>query len=158
MAGCCTVPTPEAPPTCPLCGARGRLVPRRTVEALLRPERRGSMTGARYFFVEGPGCEVVYYAGDGSHWFAKEDLVVRVGSKETEPPIPVCYCFEKTEAMVIEDVLAHGRSAIFDEIMAHVRAGECHCDVKNPSGRCCLRAVTRAIQKAQRIARLGSAP
>jgi len=104
-----------------------------------------------YYFLETPACEVVYFAHDPLQYFFTSDLMVRVGSKVTEDPVPVCYCFEKTERMVIDDVLALGRSTIFEEITAHVKANECACEVKNPAGRCCLGNITKAIQKAQRL-------
>jgi hypothetical protein len=117
--------------------------------ALVRPDLRATVAETQYYFLETPACEVVYFTQDPSQYFFTSDLTVRVGSKVTEDPIPVCYCFEKTERMVIDDVLAHGRSTIFEEITAHVKANECACEAKNPAGRCCLGNVTKAIQKAR---------
>jgi hypothetical protein len=54
---------------------------------------------------------------------------------------------------VIDDVLAHGKSTVFEEITAHAKANECACDVKNPAGRCCLGNVAKVIQKARRLMR-----
>ncbi len=42
-------------------------------------------------------------------------------------------------------------------LLAHVKANECACEVKNPAGRCCLGNVSKAIQKAQRLVRAGRA-
>ncbi len=113
---------------------------------------RSAVPESQHYFLEMPSCDVVYFTQVPPRYFFTSDLTVRVGSKVTEDPVPVCYCFEKTERMVIDDVLAHGRSTIFGEITAHVKANECACEVKNPAGRCCLGNVTKAIQKAQRLA------
>lgn len=152
MNRCCTVPRSAGPVACALCGATGKPVDRRTVVALVRPDMRSAVPESQHYFLEMPSCDVVYFTQVPPRYFFTSDLTVRVGSKVTEDPVPVCYCFEKTERMVIDDVLAHGRSTIFGEITAHVKANECACEVKNPAGRCCLGNVTKAIQKAQRLA------
>jgi len=121
------------------------------VEALVRPDLRAAVAETQYYFLETPACDVVYFAQDPPRYFFTRDLTVRVGSKVTADPVPVCYCFAKTERMVIDDVLAHGRSTIAEEITAHVQANECACEVKNPAGRCCLGNVRKAIQKAKRM-------
>jgi hypothetical protein len=158
---CCdaAVPgTPATPDVCALCGMTGKPVDRRTVAALVRPDLRATVAETQYYFLETPGCDVVYFAQEPPQYFFTTDLTVRVGSKVAEDPVPVCYCFEKTERMVIDDYLAHDRSTIFEEITAHVKAGECACEVKNPAGRCCLGNVSKAIQKARRQVRAGRAP
>ncbi len=153
MDACCTIPRSADPAVCALCGARGKAVDRRTVVALVRPDLRPTIGETQYYFLETPECEVVYFAQDPPRYLLTGNVTVRVGSKVTEDPIPVCYCFAKTERAVIDDVLAHGRSTIFEEITAHVKANECACDVKNPAGRCCLGNVAKAIQKAKRLMR-----
>ena len=43
-----------------------------------------------------------------------------------------------------------GRSTIAERIAAEVKAGNCACEVKNPSGKCCLGDVTRTVQDCVR--------
>jgi hypothetical protein len=73
-----------------------------------------------------------------------------VGAKETEDPIPVCYCFNVTERMIHEEVAQTGRSTASTRIRAEVKAGNCRCEVENPSGRCCLGEVVAAEKRAVR--------
>lgn len=150
---CCVLPGYVGPEDCPICGARGKPVDRVTLEHLLRPERLKDVIDVPFFFCETHECDVVYYAESGEQLFDKDDLTVRVGVKEDSDPIPVCYCFNFTEREIIEDVEAHGRSTIFEEITANVKAGTCSCEVSNPSGRCCLGNVQKAIKKARVVAR-----
>lgn len=152
---CCDAAVPATTDVCALCGMAGKPVDRVTVEALVRPHLRAAVAETQYYFLEMPGCDVVYFAQDPPHHFFTADLTVRVGSKVAEDPVPVCYCFEKTERMVIDDYRAHGRSTIFAEITVHVKANECACEVKNPAGRCCLGNVSKAIQKARRLVPTG---
>ncbi len=47
----------------------------------------------------------------------------------------ICYCFEYTEADIIEDVPKNnGRSTIIERIVSATRAGNCECRTKNPKG------------------------
>lgn len=132
---------------CQQCGYEGRPVDRTTVQALLKPEALGEVNGSQYVFCETPNCPVVYYAADGTQ-LRKEQVRVRVGLKETEDPVPLCYCFGVTERMIREEMLRTGRSTAATRIRAEVKAGTCRCEVKNPSGRCCLGQVRQAEKQA----------
>lgn len=114
----------------------------------LNDELYSSVSSGDYRYCETPARPVVYFGPPGTQLLRIADLKTRVGAKETEDPVPVCYCFSFTERQIIEDVLAHGRCTIRDYIQDKVRRGECACEVKNPSGRCCLGNVARAIKKA----------
>src|SRR5260370_41850198 len=81
---------------CPQCGARGQAVPRETLESLLTPTALKRLQPGTYFFDASPDCEVVYFSNDRDSHFTKRDLRVRVGIKESDPPIRICYCFGHT--------------------------------------------------------------
>jgi hypothetical protein len=70
-------------------------------------------------------------------------LLIRVGAKEESDPIPICYCFGFTRKDIEDEIAETGCSAVADRISAEVKAGRCACEVKNPSGKCCLGEVTR---------------
>lgn len=147
MAGCCAVP--EKPQSenwqCPKCGRKGKPVPRVTLD-LLHPDAKARLTDAAYLFCETPDCPIVYFAPDDGSVFHKADLIVRVGIKETEPPIPLCYCFDYTREMLWAELEATGKTTIPDRIKAEVQAGNCRCEFTNPRGSCCLGDIQRAIQ------------
>jgi len=84
--------------------------------------------------------------------FGKPDLKVRVGIKETADPVPLCYCFDYSREDVRRDIEAAGMTTILDQIKGEVQGGFCACEVKNPSGACCLGDITRAIQEAKKYA------
>lgn len=151
MDDCCRTlqpgPVQKRPERCDFCKQRGKPVTRDTVEALIKPEFRDTVNGRTYAFCETPTCPVVYYTADGSQ-VLKTQLRVRVGLKETEDPIPVCYCFHVTERMIREEVARTGRLTASARIRAMVKSGNCRCEVENPSGRCCLGEVTAAETRA----------
>jgi len=64
---------------------------------------------------------VVYFSQDAA--FRKPDLKVRVGIKEREDPISLCYCFGYTRADVRRDLEALGSTDIPDRIKAEIQPG-----------------------------------
>ncbi len=151
MSDCCAVSHSGQPPTCPTNGHAARPVSRRTVEHLTRPEVRSSLVPQPYYFCDASECEVVYVSALGDHLITKDQLTVRVGIKEREDPIPLCYCFGFDRKSVRDDVSRTGDTDIQRVITARVRAGECRCEDTNPSGGCCLGEVSRAITHAKAV-------
>ncbi len=155
MADCCTLlSTAAAPPVmaCPACGRRSKRVDAITVKSLVRHLPFG-MAPVQYYFCTTPACDVVYFPSNpNAPTFRPSDLCVRVGLKVERDPIPVCYCFGVERQDIADEVQRTGRSAIAERIKAEVKAGNCACEVKNPSGKCCLGDVTRAVQDALRTA------
>jgi len=152
MSGCCAdhCETPAVAPglgVCPLCGKKGKAVSLLTVKSLVKDHTR--VAPGAYLFCRTPDCEAVYFSPEAV--FRKADLKVRAGVKETEDPVPLCYCFDYTRADVRRDIEETGATDILERIKAEVKAGYCACEVKNPSGDCCLGDITRAIQDAKAL-------
>lgn len=147
--GCCAIEHSGPIPVCPATGQATKPVGRRTLEALLSPAAKTALTPQPYYFCDAPDCDVVYISALGDHLITKDQLTVRVGVKERDDPAPLCYCFGYDRKAVRDDVRAKGTTDIPKIIAARVKAGECRCEVTNPSGGCCLGSVHRAIQVAQ---------
>lgn len=150
MSGCCGPESSAACPipqrevsTCPSCSTRAKSVATITVKNLVRDHARVSADGS-YWFCRAPECDVVYFSETAV--FHKADVKVRVGLKEREDPIPLCYCFGYDREDVRRDIEAKGACDIPDRIKAEVQAGFCACEVKNPAGTCCLGDVNRALR------------
>lgn len=90
----------------------------------------------------------LYVSALGEHLITKDQLTVRVGIKEKNDPVPLCYCFNFDRQMVREDIRTKGSTEIPGIITSRVKAGECRCEVTNPSGTCCLGNVLRAVKQA----------
>ena len=97
----------------------------------------------------------MYVSALGDHLINKDMLSVRVGFKETEDPIPLCYCFGYDRKAVRDDVRQTGDTEIQKSITQRTKAGECRCEETNPSGGCCLGAVAKAIKEAQALREQG---
>lgn len=139
--------------TCPACKQVGRPVGDATVRAMLDPEKARSLLSVPLRFCRTSSCDVLYYGTDGRN-ARKQDARVRVGLKETEDPIPLCYCFGFGRADVEREIARTGYCTIPERINAEIRAGRCECEIKNPSGGCCLGEVGAAVTAALR--RIGS--
>jgi hypothetical protein len=72
--------------------------------------------------------------------------MVRVGVKEIEDPLSVCYCFGFTRQDIWDEICDTGKSTVAKRITAEIEAGRCACEVRNPSGKCCLGDITRAVK------------
>ncbi len=133
---------------CPGCGAVGRVVANKTIEAILKASLATSLLAVERRFCRTASCDALYYGADG-RFIEKAAARVRVGVKESEDPIPLCYCFDFNRADVRREVAQTGECTISARIAAEVRAGRCTCEVKNPSGGCCLGEVNRAVRDAK---------
>jgi hypothetical protein len=153
MSDCCSVKGDGAAPVvaaCPVNGARFKQVDMLTVKSLVRQLPLG-MPNTQYYFCEAQDCDVVYFGLDSqAPIFRRGDLLVRVGAKATADPIPVCYCFGFMRKDIEDEIAETGGSTIAERISAEVKAGNCGCEVKNPSGKCCLGSVTRVAQDCLR--------
>lgn len=152
MSECCSVKPSSIPPavmSCPACSSRSKKVDAITVKSLVRRLPFG-MVPAQYYFCEAPACDVVYFPSNpDAPTFRRGDLLVRVGLKEKHDPIPVCYCFGVARRDITDEIRETGKSTMADRIKAEVKSGNCACEVKNPSGKCCLGEVIRAVQNAR---------
>lgn len=128
-------------------GCAGRSVTRKTMLLMLKPEHLDRAGAGHYRFCEDTECRVVYFPEGEGATFITDDLRVRVGLKEKQDPIPLCYCFGFDEADVREEIARMGQASIPQRIVALLKQGMCACPERNPSGACCLGAVNEAVKR-----------
>src|SRR5260370_2340228 len=155
MSDCCSgnAKSAGAPAVlaCPANGARSKRADALTVKSLVR-QLPLEMPNTQSYLCDASDCELVYFALDTeAPRFRREDLVVRVGAKETTDPIPICYCFGFTRQDIWGEIGSTGKSTVAERIKAEVEAGLCACEVRNPSGKCCLGDVTQAAKDGLRV-------
>lgn len=139
---------------CPVSETKGKPVKTVTLRSLIKEEQQHRITEGRYRFCDAQGCDVVYFAEDGSHVFTKADLRVRVGVKETEAPRPICYCFNHTVEELVDEIHRTGTTTVPDDIASRLNTEGCDCVHTNPQGSCCL-GVVNAFAK-EGMLRFGS--
>ncbi len=149
MSQCCVIPHTGDTPICPMNGQVLKSIGKISVESLVKSEVKTELMPQPYYFCNAPDCDTVYVSALGDHLITKDMLTVRVGIKETDDPIPLCYCFGYDRKAVHDDIRRNGDTDIQKNITQRVKAGECRCEETNPSGGCCLGTVSRAIKHAR---------
>jgi hypothetical protein len=146
---CCSDESLQAGGRCPDCDQPGHTVSGETLQALLTARAKALLLPGSYYFCDTPECPAVYFAADGASRFGKDDLTVRVGSKETDPSRPLCYCLGHTYESIRDEWERTGQTTAMAEIEAATRAGSCRCRVTNPRGSCCLPQVRQFIAELE---------
>jgi len=122
------------------------------VKALLRPAALETLSGSDHRFCPTASCPIVYFA-DGEA-FSGADVLVSVFQKESGGSRTVCYCFQISEGDLRREIEATGESTASSRVTAHVKAGRCACEIKNPQGSCCLGNIgltVTALAKVKRV-------
>jgi hypothetical protein len=119
---------------CPACHSESQPVESHTVAALILgsvPRRQ------RFWLCRSRDCEVVYFGDSGARLLVSE-LRFLPAFKSESPEALVCYCFLHRRSEIETELRHSGTSTVGDRIAIRVQARECECEVRNPSGRCCL--------------------
>jgi len=140
---CSTSVAGSAPGDCPRCGTRGQRVDRLAVASLMSGVVPPTQS---YWLCRERECDTVYFGEDATVLTAS-DMNVSPGFKSKSPAALVCYCFQHRRGDIEAELLAEGRTSIPGRIAAEVKAGNCACEVRNPSGKCCLGEVQQATQE-----------
>ena len=148
MAECCRSEprTAGEPMACRACQTASKLVDLLTVKALLRESALSRFDPAVYRFCPNASCDVVYFA-EHAPTFSKWDVRVPVWQKEPVGCRTVCYCFGENEADIAEEIDRAGESLAVNRVRTHIAAGRCACEVRNPTGACCLGDVMAAVER-----------
>lgn len=147
----CSKPRRMGKKQCPECGGEGKPMGSITLGSLLKEPSR--IANYSYQFCARPQCPVVYFSESGASVFHKDQLKVRVGIKEKEDPIPLCYCFGWDRERIWKELRETGKSTAVASITQEVKAGNCFCERSNPQGTCCLGDVSEAVKEGMDLYR-----
>ena len=160
MSDCCSTESPrtiaaanpaeKTKANCPRCGQVGQPVALQTLKHQVKPEHLETVETGSFNFCRTATCDAVYFNERGAV-LTKADVRQRIGLKETQDPVPICYCFGFTEAMAVEEILATGKCTIPQRITAEIKAGNCACEIRNPQGSCCLGNIAAAVKRATKV-------
>jgi len=132
---------------CPSCNERGRPVSARTVKGNLKEPLRRDLPATGMRFCRGQQCPVLYFGPD--RWRVDHDAAKSgVGVKDASDTALVCYCFDITRGAIRRELHRDGHTDVVGRITREIEDGNCDCETRNPSGKCCLghvRQVTALI-------------
>ncbi len=132
---------------CPQCGSKSKKVSRMTVRYMVKGSFQSQVHDkTSYRFCLSPTCPLVYFSENDHSVFTKDQLSERVTIKESDDPIPLCYCFNFFRHDVEKEIRETGKTTILDFISGQVKAGNCFCEYTNPQGTCCLGNVSLVVK------------
>ncbi len=132
--------------SCSMCGSEGRPVERQTVLHHVKHQHLGRVGDEAFRFCGDQRCPVAYH-GDRGTRFTVDEVRELVGAKVTGDARPICYCFGYTEGDARDEIVRTGTSNIPATVSGLIKARMCACEVRNPSGACCLGEVTRTVKR-----------
>lgn len=131
-------------PICPICKEEAKSVLAKTLNSLLKDKTKKKLDSLNGFYIcKTSTCKVIYFRSN--EVLTQEDLNVSVGFKEGAKKETYCYCFGWTKPKMVEDIKKHGRSTAIEDIKANMDSIGCSCEVKNPSGKCCMSDVKKVV-------------
>lgn len=136
MSDCCSSPdaagnTPKKH-CCPVSGRECQRVSATTILHNISRPWLWTVKNQGYYFCDDPKCDVVYFGQDDSV-ITTSGLRIPVGVKEETTNSMLCYCF----GITLKDAITNPEVKIF--VAKRTKEKQCACNIKNPSGRCCLK-------------------
>lgn len=142
MSDCCSSSCASAQPPgkhiCPLNGLEYKQVAYRTVIHHLQKPWQWKDKTQNYYFCDDPDCDVVYF-GDDDSTIEKNRLRTAVGVKDQSDESTICYCFGVSKVEAILD------QHIKDYVIDQTKEQMCDCEIRNPSGKCCLKDFSKIM-------------
>lgn len=130
----------ESMHACAECGGPLRPVQVKTLKHVLKYDLARRLEDGTFGYCPDPDCDIVYVrispesgVGTSDQVFRQDDIKDRARPGVSGRERYICYCFGYT-AGEIEDDAAQDVNAIPLAIARDVRAGNCACEVMNPSG------------------------
>lgn len=135
MSDCCN-PTTLAitKQLCPECGFACNSVSMTTLYHQVRfPENQQIQTNNNYNYCSTKTCSVGYFSST-CNTIPKSHLI---NSRAIQNDV-LCYCFDISSLQYVSALKAHCAEPIKNFVIQRTKNKECACEIRNPSGQCCL--------------------
>lgn len=134
MSNCCSNhATKIVGETCPKCKTACKSVEHKTLYHQVRFPENTTLDSDKYYFCSAKECSVGYFSGTG-HVIPKQQLRTYQEIEDDK----LCYCFDINADHYLSALKANNAETIKNFVIQKTKSGECACEVKNPSGQCCL--------------------
>ncbi|MDZ4150393.1 MAG: hypothetical protein U1E01_04820 [Methylicorpusculum sp.] len=142
MPDCCDQNSPAiTQQICPECGSSCKSVGMPTLYHQVRFPENLTLICDSFFFCPAKVCSIAYFSNAGN---SIPKLHLR--SYQAIQKDALCYCFDIDAEQYSSALNDHRAEPIIAFIMRRTQAGECACQIRNPSGQCCL-ANFKRLQK-----------
>ncbi len=133
MSNCCSNHSKTNTAMCPSCGLSGKRVELKTLYHQIRFPENSELSSGTYFFCLSKECAVGYFLDTG-HIIPKQHLRTFQEIEDDK----LCYCFDINTEHYLSALNANNADTIKNFVVQRTKSGDCACDIKNPSGQCCL--------------------
>lgn len=134
MSDCCpNSPSKITAQDCPRCGVSCKSVGIKTLYHQVRYPENQEINSDTYYFCPVKACMVGYFSAAGSV-IPKQRLRSAQDIREGK----LCYCFDVSESQYRLALEANNAEPVKNFIIEQTKSGTCACEIRNPSGQCCL--------------------
>ncbi|KAF3981893.1 MAG: hypothetical protein HFP81_09790 [Methylococcales symbiont of Hymedesmia sp. n. MRB-2018] len=128
--------------TCPECGSNSKSVKMRTLYHQLHfPENKKNLLNSPYFCPL-PSCPVAYFSTTG-----RTIPTTQLKTSEEIKKNKLCFCFD-IDTDIYYSALGTERAHYIKEfVIQRTKLKDCACEIRNPSGQCCLADFKRVEAK-----------
>ena len=130
MSNCCSNhATKITSGICPTCGTLCKSVEHKTLCHQVKFPENTELTANKYYYCSSEECPVGYFSSS-SEIIPKQQLRTYQEIKDDK----LCYCFD----INVSALTASNAETLKNFVIQKTKSGDCACEVKNPSGQCCL--------------------
>lgn len=131
---CCSTNTStKTKQICPECSSTCKSVGMPTLYHQVRfPENQSIVTDC-YYFCPAKTCPIAYFS-NADNTIPK----LHLRSYQSIHNDALCYCFDIDAEQYLSALKDQRAEPIKAFVMQRTQAGECACEIRNPSGQCCL--------------------
>jgi hypothetical protein len=134
MSDCCASnPSKATTQTCPQCGTTCKSVEMRTLYHQVRFPENQAIVSDTYCFCPNKDCTTAYFSIAGNN-IPKQQLTTHQDIQKDK----LCYCFDIDTADYLAALDTNQAEPVKNFVMQRTKSGECACELRNPSGQCCL--------------------
>lgn len=130
MSNCCSShSTKITSEICPTCGTSCKSVEHKTLYHQIKFPENQEISLDKYYFCSSEDCPVGYFSSS-SEIIPKQQLRTYQEIKVDK----LCYCFD----INVSALTANNAETLKNFVIGKTKSGDCACEVRNPSGQCCL--------------------
>ena len=133
MSDCCASNSTKSVAQCPQCGTVCKRVEMRTLYHQVKFPENQAITSDNYYFCPSKNCATAYFSIAGN---SLPKRLLRTYQEIQEDVL--CYCFDIDASEYLAALNTNYSEAIKNFVMHRTKSGECACELRNPSGQCCL--------------------
>ncbi|MFW5443361.1 MAG: putative iron-sulfur cluster-binding metallochaperone [Methylococcaceae bacterium] len=130
---CCSGDSALAVLECPQCGISCKKISMKTVFHQVKFPDILDVDIANYYYCADKTCSVGYFSQPGKT-ILKNQLRAFTELKNNK----LCYCFDINTEQYVNSLKDETASTIKIFVIQKTKAGDCACEIRNPSGQCCL--------------------